>query len=210
MLTSDAAGLATWKSVSDTGAYYPTVGICCATWMKKNLDVIYYSNGDPIPQVTDAVAWAALTTGAWCYPNNDADSGAVYGKLYNWYAVNDSRGLAPRGWHVPSTIEFASLYACLGGDAGNAGLTMKEKGITHWQSASNNAINMSGFTAIGAGLRNAFGSYVFRTYASFWTSSESAYSIITAIEQYLYFNSSYLGGRNSYKNQGSSIRCVKD
>ena len=210
VLTSDAAGLATWKSASDTGAYYPAVGICCATWMTKNLDVSYYSNGDPIPQVTDAAAWAALTTGAWCYPNNNADSGAVYGKLYNWYAVNDSRGLAPRGWHVPTTFEFATLYTCLGGDAGNAGLLMKEKGVTHWQSAGNDATNLSGFTALGAGYRSDGGVFVFRTYASFWTASESGSTTIQAIERYLFYSGYILLGRNSFKNQGSSIRCVKD
>ena len=92
VLTSDSNGLATWKNAQDTGAYYQAVGICCATWMTKNLDVITYRNGDTIPQVSSNLSWQFLTTGAWCYINNNPDSGVVYGKLYNWYAVNDSRG----------------------------------------------------------------------------------------------------------------------
>ena len=85
--------------------------------MVKNLDVATYRNGDPIPHVTDAAAWAALTTGAYCYYDNDsATYAATYGKLYNWYAVNDPRGLAPAGWHVPSEAEWTELTNCLGGE----------------------------------------------------------------------------------------------
>ena len=82
------------------------VSICSQTWMFKNLNVDRYRNGDPIPNVTDPAIWAGLTTGAYCYYNNDSATYAVvYGKLYNWYAVNDPRGLAPEGWHVPSDVE---------------------------------------------------------------------------------------------------------
>src|SRR5262245_42075520 len=75
-------------------------------WKIKNLNVSHYRNGDPIPQVKNNAKWAALTTGAWCWYNNDSANGAVYGKLYNWYAVNDPRGLAPEGWHIPSDGEW--------------------------------------------------------------------------------------------------------
>lgn len=75
-------------------------------WAKKNLDVSRYRNGDLIPEVKDDKEWENLTTGAWCYYNNDPKTGAIYGKLYNWYAVNDSRGLAPEGYHIPSDSEW--------------------------------------------------------------------------------------------------------
>jgi hypothetical protein len=100
-----------WTSLSETTSYpngtaTPILTICCQSWMTKNLDVATYRNGDAIPLVTDATAWAALTTGAYCYYNNDPGTyGATYGKLYNWYAVNDPRGLAPEGWHVPTYFE---------------------------------------------------------------------------------------------------------
>jgi uncharacterized protein (TIGR02145 family) len=82
--------------------------------MQKNLNVSKYKNGDIIPQVTDGTQWANLTTGAWCWYNNDsATYAATYGKLYNWYAVNDPRGLAPEGWHVPSDGEWNILIKYL-------------------------------------------------------------------------------------------------
>jgi hypothetical protein len=98
---------------SPGGCPIATTTICDQTWMVKNLDVDHYRNGDPIPQVTDPAAWAALTTGAWCYYYNDPAIGAIYGKLYNWYAVNDPRGLAPVGWHIPTEPEWITLVNCL-------------------------------------------------------------------------------------------------
>src|ERR1035437_9378616 len=85
-----------------TNSPTPPVSTCSQIWMLKNLEVTTYRNGDPIPQVTNRGAWDRLSTGAWCYYNNDPAMGAIYGKLYNWYAVNDPRGLAPAGWHIPS------------------------------------------------------------------------------------------------------------
>ena len=82
-----------------------------------------------------ATAWAALTTGAYCYFNNDsATYAAIYGKLYNWYAVNDPRGLAPEGWHIPSDFEWTTLINTLGGSA-SAGGPMKAMGTEHWNDA---------------------------------------------------------------------------
>ena len=209
VLTSDADGLATWKSALDTGAYYPAVGICCATWMTKNLDVVTYRNGDAIPQVTDAAAWAALTTGAWCYINNDPVAGAVYGKLYNWYAVNDTRGLAPYGWHIPTDFEWTTLYNCLGGDAALAGGAMKEMDITHWANPNSAATNLSGFTALGAGLRYSGGSFILLYDAIFWTSTEST-TVLTAWNRNLYYGNGLLTRSNFQKRNGCSVRCIKD
>ena len=94
-------------SVTDIdGNEYRTQKIGNQIHTTKNLNVTKYRNGDIIPQVTDPTQWTNLTTGAWCYYNNDPANGAIYGKLYNWYAVNDPRGLAPQGWHVPSHTEF--------------------------------------------------------------------------------------------------------
>ena len=84
-----------------------TIGTQC--WTQTNLNVSKYRNGDIIPQVTDPTAWANLTSGAWCYFDNDTSNGPVYGKLYNWYAVNDPRGLAPADWHIPSDDEWTVL-----------------------------------------------------------------------------------------------------
>ena len=116
-------------------------------WMTRNLTVSQYRNGDIIPEVTDPAAWAALTTGAWCYYNNDPANGPIYGKLYNWYAVNDSRGLAPNGYHIPTTTEWTTLTNTLGG-LSLAGGDLKEAGITHWSDPNTGATNNSGFTGL--------------------------------------------------------------
>ena len=79
-----------------------SVKLCDLIWTTQNVNTDHYLNGDSIPEVKDPKEWVKLTTGAWCYYNNDPAMGAIYGKLYNWYAVSDSRGLAPKGWHPQS------------------------------------------------------------------------------------------------------------
>ena len=102
------------------------VTIGTQTWTSKNLNVGTYRNGDKIPQVQDKNAWAKLKTGAWCYYENKAANGTTYGKLYNWYAVNDPRGLAPFGYHIPTEAEWTLLTNYLGGDD-KSGAKMKKK-----------------------------------------------------------------------------------
>jgi uncharacterized protein (TIGR02145 family) len=210
ILTSNANGVASWRSSLDTGAYYPAVGICCATWMTKNLDVSYYRNGDPIPQVTDAATWINTTSGAWCYLSNNTANEPIYGKLYNWYAVNDSRGLAPYGWHIPTAFEFTTLYNCLGGNAGNAGGMLKEAGTLHWFTPNTNATNLSGFTALAGGLRYNNSTATFSSAgadALFWSSTEDG---LSAFYRSLYFANGNFDQGFSSKNLGYSVRCVKD
>lgn len=132
------------------GNVYQTVLIGDQCWMMENLKVTHYRNGDPIPHVTDGVTWGNLTSGAYCNYNNDEGNVATYGRLYNWYAVDDSRNIAPAGWHVPSDAEWQTLVDYLGGDA-VAGGKMKEAGTTHWASPNTGATNESGFTALPGG-----------------------------------------------------------
>jgi len=121
-----------WISMGSSSAdALPTIQIGTQRWQAKNHDVAFYKNGDPIPQVRDAAVWGALTTGAWCYYNNDSTLSTRYGKLYNWYAVNDARGLAPQGWHIPTDAEWTTLGTTLGGDA-IAGGSLKEAGTVSW------------------------------------------------------------------------------
>ena len=89
--------------------YGQTVTIGTQVWTSKNLNVSTYRNGDVIPQVQDEQAWAKLTTGAWCYYNNDSSNGTKYSKLYNWYAVHDPRGLATNGYHITTDEEWKKL-----------------------------------------------------------------------------------------------------
>jgi uncharacterized protein (TIGR02145 family) len=187
----------------------PSVTICTQVWMLKNLEVTTYRNGDPIPKVTDNTAWA-LNTGAYCYYNNDSATYAVtYGKLYNWYAVNDPRGLAPAGWHVPSDAEWTTLSTCLGGEP-IAGGAMKETGTTHWTSPNTGATNSSGFTGLPGGDRNAYGTFsMVGSIVEWWSSTEAA-STADAWASGLYYLDGAVGRSNLNKRFGHSVRCLRD
>ncbi len=97
------------------GNVYRTVKIGTQVWMAENLKTTKYRNGDPIANVTNGASWKALTTGAYCWYNNDAENKVTYGGLYNWFVVADSRKIAPTGWHVPTDAEWTVLTDFLGG-----------------------------------------------------------------------------------------------
>ncbi|MBC7605654.1 MAG: fibrobacter succinogenes major paralogous domain-containing protein [Burkholderiales bacterium] len=177
-------------------------------WMIRNLNVNYYRNGDPILQVTNPTQWANLTTGAWCYYNSDPANGAIYGKIYNWYAVHDPRGLAPQGYHIPSDLEWVFLTNSLG-DIAIAGGKMKEVGIAHWKSPNTGATNNSGFTGVPGGGRGLDGTFSnLKYYGVWWTSSES--DSFSARIRHLYYESIYCVEGSYPKHFGLSVRCVKD
>lgn len=196
------------------GNNYPSVIIGQQEWMKKNLDVCKYRNGDIIPQVQDPTQWANLTTGAWCYYQNSTANGTVYGKLYNYYAVVDPRGLAPLGWHVPSDSEWNILVTLLGGST-IAGGKLKETGNLHWANPNLGATNESNFTALPAGVRNYDFSgnppynsnFIGMSNYGFWWSNPS--------NPQGSFNCSYTDAGTGFtdqifSNSGLSIRCIKD
>lgn len=136
------------KSKNDSSTEIPTVKIGEQVWMLKNLDVSHFSNGDPILRADTDSKWKQacdLGTPAWCRDNNNTE----YGKLYNWEAVNDPRGLAPEGWHIPTYDEWWELIRFLGG-VDNAGRKMKD--LTGWGENSNGT-NESGFSGLPGGVR---------------------------------------------------------
>ncbi len=187
-----------------------TVSIGTQIWMSKNLDLAFYRNGDTIPQITDSLEWANLTTGAWCYYNNDSELGKIYGKLYNWYAINDSRCLAPKGWHIPSDFEWETLSNFLGG-INNAGNKLKESGISHWADQYYGTTNETGFTALPGGYRSSIGSLLFYGIGSncyFWSSSEKDQKE----SWYWKLQSKNASFNNDIVNKvnGMSIRCIRD
>ena len=187
-------------------AQYSSIQIGIQQWMKKNLDVVTYRNGDIIPQVTDPNAWAALTTGAWCYYNNDPANGAIYGKLYNWYAVNDARGLAPQGWHIPTDEEWSTLGAFL---YGNVGGKMKTTGTTRWTAPNTGATNESGFSGLPGGYRNDGGGFYYVGYYGYWWSSSEGVTSY-AWSRYLYYNLGNADQDYYDKRSGFSVRCLRD
>ena len=206
--------------VAPVVASLPRVTIGTQVWTNKNLDVDTYRDGTPIPQVTDSTAWAALTTGAWCYYNNDAANGAIYGKLYNWYAVagihdNDpntpNKILAPLGWHVPIKTEWTVLIDYLGGN-GVAGGKMKSTGTSLWLSPNRLANNSSGFKGFPGGFRNAVigvGTFFRIGYHGVWWSSQGGDSAITSGPT-LNYNNAYSYSDSSNKTDGLSVRLIKD
>jgi uncharacterized protein (TIGR02145 family) len=214
-------------SVTDIdGNIYASVTNCGLTFTKQNLNVSRYTDGTPIPQVTDPTQWANLTTGAWCYYENNSINGPTYGKLYNWYAVagiyNDEsstnpalrKKLAPTGWHIPSDTEWTQFTNCLGG-ADIAGGKMKSTGIIEfnnggiWHIPNFGASNESGFTGLPGGYRQTdsiFSSIGF--YGHWWSSTEVNTSDVW-YRQLNYNNpDSYAVDRN--KKDGISVRCIKD
>lgn len=192
-------------STNNSGSH-EAVTVGSQVWMTKNLDVTTYRNGDPIPQVTDLSQWENLTTGAWCYYENDPVNGAVYGKLYNWYAVNDPRGLAPAGWHVPSEAEWATLETFLGGESVAGG---KMKSTTGWDSPNMEATNSSGWTGLPGGKLYPNGPFTTVGYRGYWWSS-TEYSTGDAWVHYLFNDDAYLQKNNSGKAYGYSVRCIRD
>ena len=197
-----------WIALSASFVALPTIVIGTQQWMEKNLEVVTYRNGNIIPQVTDPTAWAALTTGAWCYYNNDPLNGAIYGKLYNWYAVNDPRGLAPTGWHVPTDAEWTTLSNTLGGDA-VAGGKMKTTGTTIWSAPNTGATNESGFAGLPGGTRNYSGPFsTVGDYGYWWSSTEGGTP--NAWHRFLNYSDGYIDRSNFDKRLGFSVRCLRD
>ena len=172
------------------------------TWTSKNLNVTTYRNGDVIPQMKYAIEWESLTTGAWCYYENGSDNGTIYGKLYNWYAVNDPRGLAPKGYHIPTDAEWTILTDKLGDKAGT-----KMKSTSGWDNG--NGTNSSGFAGLPGGYRKYSGNGCYiGTYGNWWSSSE--YNTDYAWLRFLGYNFGDVERDYGFKRNGFSVRCLRD
>jgi uncharacterized protein (TIGR02145 family) len=189
---------------------YKFIKIGMQTWMSENLNVSTFRNGDPIPEIKTNEEWEkAYKEGkpAWCYYDNDSKNGIKYGKLYNWHAVNDSRGLAPHGWHVPTDAEWIMLSNYLGKDAGK-----KMKSTSGWNK-NGNGTNESGFSGLPGG--SCFGNFHdIGNYGYWWSSTENFSDFTTPREmifpRHLGINSDDLKSYGGTKEPGYSVRCVKD
>ncbi len=198
----------TYGTMTDQeGNTYKTITIGTQTWMAENLRSTKYRNGDLIPEVENN-SWMDLDSGARGTYNNSTDISQirVYGRLYNFFTIVDSRNLAPTGWHVPTDAEWTVLSTYLGGES-VAGGKLKETGTTHWMSPNVSANNTSGFTALPGGqMTHMFTS--FGEFGVFWTSTE----IYTqnAYGRYVQGNSANVMRDYMNKTCGFSVRCVKD
>jgi uncharacterized protein (TIGR02145 family) len=201
-------------SVADIdGNIYHVVPIGNQSWLRENLRVRKYRNGDAIPNVLGDNQWKALTTGAFCTYENLAVNGATYGNLYNWHALSDARGLCPTGWHVPSRDEWAELGNYLGGEA-LAGGVLKSKGTIEagtglWYAPNTGATDSIGFTGLPGGYRIFYGTYYsISNVAFFWSSSDT--TAVNAWNYVLDANNEELTRNYNFKTNGFSVRCCKD
>ena len=185
-----------------------TVTIGKQVWMTKNLDVSTFRNGDPIPEAKTDEAWKAAGENkqpAWCYYDNDPKNGTKYGKLYNWYAVNDPRGLAPAGYHIPTDAEWTVLTDYLGGEDV---AFKKMKSPSGWVKKGNGT-NSSGFSGLPAGGRLYDGSFYYIGKGAYWWSSTEFVTYL-AWYRFLGNNLSFVFRYSSYKGEGLSVRCLRD
>ena len=177
-------------------------------WMSQNLNMDKFRNGDPIPEAKTDEEWEKAYKNkqpAWCYYDNDPANGAKYGKLYNWYAVNDLRGLAPVGYHIPTDEEWTVLTDYLGGEdvAGE-----KMKSTSGW-AESGNGTNESGFSGLPGSTRNLFGTFVNIGKHGFWWSSTEV-TTNNAWSRRLNYDKGDVHRRHFNKTLGFSVRCLRD
>jgi len=196
---------------------YQTVKIGNQTWMAENLKVTHYRNGNAISKVPNNTVWSATSEGAYCNYDNTDSNADIYGSLYNWYAVNDSRNIAPEGWHIPTDEEWKELEMYLGMSQVDVDATgwrgtdeggkLKHAGTSHWNTPNAGATNESGFTALPGGYRNdTSGDGTFNGLglsANFWSSTDAWTHALNYLNSQVYRN-------EDYKSPGHSVRCVKD
>jgi len=181
----------------------PAVTIGDQVWFGKNLNVDHFSNGDPIPEARNTYEWSSLSNRpAWCYFNYDPKNGSKYGKLYNWYAVHDQRGLAPKGWHIASDKEWIAMEQYLGGDV----VTFRVLRVKEGWTRDVNADNSSGFTALPGGTNPTpkdwwpdWG------HTGWWSSTEKNKAYANAAILQFTFSVTDYG-----KETGLYVRCIKD
>jgi uncharacterized protein (TIGR02145 family) len=184
-------------------------------WMAENLRTTTYANGDPIPNEIDDNQWSTVITGVWGHYNNDSQYENPYGKLYNGYAVADTRNVCPTGWHVPSDAEWSTFinYLDPNADGGNnfntSGGKMKSTGTQYWQSPNTGATNESGFSGLPGADRYINGPSGNIGYNGSWWSS----TVVPPVYANVYgvdFNTGTVYKNNYNKMHGRSIRCIKD
>jgi uncharacterized protein (TIGR02145 family) len=200
------------------GNVYHTVSIGDQDWIKENLRVTRYRNGQPIPEVTENEKWVSLTTGAMSWINKDTlKMNPNYGALYNWYAVSDPRRICPTGWHVPTDAEWQIMERFLGMTFVEADETVKRgtnqgiqlKDSVGWYK-NGNGTNSSEFSGLPAGLRLANNGQFHNVGADacWWTNTEE--DNFNAWMRNMYYHLPSIYRIPDFKSSGFSVRCVRD
>jgi uncharacterized protein (TIGR02145 family) len=189
------------------GNTYSAVTIGTQVWMTENLRTTKYNDGIAIPNITDNIVWAGLSTSAYCWYDNNISYKTTYGALYNFYAVNVGK-LCPIGWHVPSDTEVIALGTFL--DEGSGGGKLKEIGTTHWLDPNTGATDEYGFTALPGGGRAQYGEFCgIGKVGNWWAIMESSNPYFSMAFGLSYISTDIEAGATG-KEFGLSVRCVKD
>jgi uncharacterized protein (TIGR02145 family) len=187
------------------GNAYTSVIIGDQEWLAQNLKTSKYCNGDPLVTDLISISWQSSSVGSWAHYNDDPAMDETFGKLYNFYAVTDARGVCPCGWHVPTTIEWNTLFDFLGGPPVSGGLL---KSTANWNAPNTGATNASGFGAQGGGYRLSNGNYSQQNvYGYFWTKNTFGSD---GVYRRLNFDSAAVQSLYYSKRGGLSVRCLKD
>lgn len=188
------------------GNMYHTVFIGGKQWMSDNLKVTKYNDGTEIPNITDSIQWKNATSGARCDLYNAPTNSPKLGCYYNWDAVNNSAGICPAGWHVPTEAEWDVLADSVGS---YSVMKIKEKGQNHWNLGYPAATNSTGLTILGSGYRDTKGQFQdYKSYGNFWTATQ--YNTSNAYCRKIYYQDDELTSNNVSKKYGYSVRCVKN
>jgi uncharacterized protein (TIGR02145 family) len=207
----------TYGTMTDQqGNVYKTIVIGTQEWMAENLKTSLYRNGEQIINVSNLSQWINLTSGAWCIYNNQNQFDCPYGKLYNWFAVTDPRNVCPTGWHVPTDAEWSILinYLDPNADGGNnfpntAGGKMKSTGTQYWINPNQDASNESGFSGLPGGNRDDVGGFGSMHNNGWWWSS-TEYTSTNGWARYIDYPNGSVGRPNYIKQDGFSVRCLRD
>jgi uncharacterized protein (TIGR02145 family) len=189
------------------GNTYNTAKIGSLTWMIENLKTTRFNDGTTIPIVTDKTAWAALSTPAYCWYNNDTTYKNAYGALYNGYTISTGK-LCPAGWHVSTNTEWSALLASLGGES-VAGAKLKETGSNHWSVPNSGATNESLFTALPGGSRYSNGLFFSIKNLGYWWSPIER-NTFNSWYRSMYYQDNAVSLNFIDSTNGFSVRCVKD
>lgn len=194
----------------DTSYYTASVTIGTQVWMTKNLKTRRYRNGDKIwttiPSTLD-ITTESTPKYQWAYNGNENNID-IFGRLYTWYTITDSRGVCPRGWHVPSDEEWNILITYLEGKL-YAGGNLKETGTEHWTAPNAGATNATDFSALPGGYRFYYGRFSDFGFSGFWWSSTES-SDSGAYGRGMFSYNNQVPRFTFSKNDGLSVRCIKD
>ena len=190
------------------GNFYKSTIILDQEWMSENLRTTKYKDGSTIQLAEDNNTWSSGETGYWSFYDNNSGLNSPYGKLYNWYAIADSRGICPQGWRVPSAADWQKLVDHLGGE-NIAGASLKEKGTAHWRYPNAGANNLTGFSGLPGGGRGSSGEFVsFQVFGRYWTGT--AVDAFNAYGRDLLYDQTWFNESQYNKHFGFCIRCIKD